>query len=243
MSSVSGAIGRTSPRTLARVAGFLYLITFIGGSFAIMTRAPFIISNDPSAAAEKILASESLFRLAFAADLIAAVGYLGVTALLYVLLKPVNRSLSLLAAFFSLTGIAIAEANLVNQFEPLLLLKGAPYASAMPPEQLRALALAALEQHMTGFATALVFFGFYCLSIGYLIIRSTFLPSLVGLLMMLAGISYLIMTFSRFLLLPLPDALSSYMMYPPLIGEGALMLWLLLIGVNAAKWEEQKDEG
>lgn len=242
MSSASAVNGQSSPRRLARIAGFLYLITFIGGSFGVMTRMSFLVKDDPAATAEKIVASEFLFRLAFTADLIAAAGYLGVTALLYVLLKPVNRSFSLLAAFFSLTGIAVGEANLVTQLEPLLLLKGGPYADVIPPEQLNARALAAFEQYVTGFATALVFFGFYCVSIGYLIIRSTFLPGFVGVLMIAAGSSYFLSTFSRFLAMPLPDAMAPYMMIVPAIGEGSLMLWLLIVGVNAVKWNEQADK-
>lgn len=239
MSSSSNTVGRTSPQGLARTAGVLYLITIVLGAFAIMTRRAFIVSGDPSATAAQILASESLFRLTFAAELIAAASYLGVTVLLYVLLRPVNRSLSLLAAFFSLTGTSIGEANLASGLTPLHLLKDASYASAMTPEQLQALAYAALQQQTTGFMLSLVFFGLYCLSLGYLIIRSKFLPGLVGLLLAIAGLTYLVSTSSHFLSFPIPDVLYSYMNYPPLIGEGALMLWLVVVGLNASKWEEQ----
>ena len=238
MSPVSTAIGFKSPRTLARAAGLFYLVTFVGGSFAVMTRSAFIVAGDPSATALNILASEFMFRVVFAADIVAAVGYVGVTALLYVLLKPVNQSLSLLAAFFSLTGIAVGQANLVSQFESLTLLKSEHYATVFELEQLHSLTLGALELHTTGFLTALVFFGFYCACIGYLIIRSTFLPGLVGLLMVIAGLSYLIMTFSRFLALALPDAIAPFMMLPPVIGEGSLMLWLIFAGVNADEWRK-----
>src|SRR5437879_1342393 len=104
-------IAEASPSLKARIAGGLWLMVIIAGMTAFVIRSPLIVSGDAAATATNILASESLFRLGFTADLIAGACYMGVTVLLYRLLKPVSRSLSLLAAFFGLAGVAIGSAT------------------------------------------------------------------------------------------------------------------------------------
>ena len=174
-------IAKASPRFNARIAGVFYLLVFLTGGLALFVRG----------------------RLGSAAGLIAGACYVAVTLLFYGIFKPVNRNLSLLAAFISLVGIIIG---------PLSLLHLAP--SNLNP---------------------LVFFGFYCLLIGYLIFRSTFLPRILGVLMAFAGLGWL-----TFLFPPLANCLSPYVFIPGLLGEGALTLWLLVMGVNEQRWKEQE---
>ena len=169
-----------SPRFKARIAGVFYLITFLTGGLALLVSG----------------------RLGFAAGLIAGACYIAVTLLFYGMFKPVNRSLSFLAAAISLVGIAIGPLS-------LFLL---PLSHINP----------------------LVFFGFYCLLIGYLIFRSTFLPRILGALMAFAGLGWL-----TFLSPALGNYLYPYNMVPGMLGEGALTLWLLVAGVNAQRWNEQ----
>src|SRR6266581_4053426 len=126
-----------SPRLKARIAGVVYLGTFVTGALALFAGGKLIVSGDAAATATNILAHESLLQLSFAANLLATACYVAVTALFYEIFKPVNRSLSLLAAFFSLVGCAIG---------------------ALSPFHLA-------PSHINN----LVFFGFYCLLIGYLI--------------------------------------------------------------------------
>ena len=173
-------IAEASPRFKARIAGVFYLLVFLTGGLALFVRG----------------------RLGSAAGLIAGACYIAVTLLFYGIFKPVNRNLSLLAAFISLVGIIIG---------PLSRLHLAP--SNFNP---------------------LVFFGFYCLLIGYLIFRSTFLPRILGALMVFAGLGWL-----TFLSPPLASYLSPYIFIPGLLGEGALTLWLLVMGVNVQRWKEQ----
>ena len=173
-------IAEASPRFKARIAGLFYLLTFLTGGAALFVRG----------------------RLGFAAGLIAGACYIAVTLLFYDIFKPVNSSLSLLAAFFSLVGCAIG---------------------ALSPFHLA-------SSHIN----SLVFFGFYCLLIGYLIFRSTFLPRILGALMVFAGLGWL-----TFLSPPLANYLSPYVFAPGILGEGSLTLWLLVIGVNAQRWKEQ----
>jgi Domain of unknown function (DUF4386) len=173
-----------SPRRWARIAGAFYLLNFVAGALsAAFVGGTFAVYGG-------------------AANLIAAGSYVVVTALFYYIFKPVNRSLSLLAALFSLVGIAIG-------------VLGVFHLSPVP-------------------INGLVFFGVYCLLIGYLILRSTFLPRILGALMMFAGLGWL-----TFLSPPLASQVSPYNLVPGLLGEGSLTLWLLVVGLNVPRWKEQ----
>ena len=123
------------------------------------------------------------------------------------------------------------------ELAPLVVLGGAQYLSVFKVEQLQALALMFLKLYGQCFNISFVFFGFYCLLIGYLIFRSTFLPRILGVLMAIAGLGWL-----TFLSPPLAHYLSPYILAPGL-GEGSLTLWLLVMGVNAARWEEKASVG
>ena len=231
-------IEETSPRLKARIAGAFYLAVILLGVFAeLFARGSIIISGDAAATARNIVAHEPLWRLGLAADLVAGACYAAVTVLLYELLKPVNKSLSLLAAVFSFAGVSVGAVSDLIQIAPLVLLGGAPYTAAFRPDQLQALAYMAVRLHGQGSLIDLVFFGLYCLLIGWLIFRSGFLPRIVGALMAIAGASYLINSFAAFLA-PSLD-LSPYILAPPLLGEGSLTLWLLAVGVNAERWRER----
>ena len=169
-----------SPVRTARIAGAFYLITFIVGFTALLGSG----------------------RLQFVANVIGDLAYLAVTVLFYGLFKPVNKTVSLVAALFSLAGIVSGLSSLFN----------------LP--------------HLP--INNVVVFGLYCLSIGYLVLESTFLPHVLGVLMMIAGLGWL-----TFLFPSLAASLRPYNMAPGIIGEAALMIWLLVVGVNAARWTAQ----
>lgn len=232
-------IAESSPRGLARLGGLLYLIEMAGNGFALFTLSRLIVRDDAAATAHNILASEPLYRLGVAADLVGIAAYVGVTAILYVLLKPMNRTLSLLAAFFSLAGCATWAIASVANLAPLVLLAHAPYLTAFTTAQLQALAYTSLRLHTYGADIAMAFFGVYCLSIGSLILRSDFLPRILGPLLTIAGLGYLANSFAVFLSLPFAANLSTFALLPGIVAEGLLALWLVLAGVNAAKWKEQ----
>jgi len=225
-----------SPHFKARTAGVFYLMNILGFVPGVLVRGRLVIYGDAAATATNILAHEPLFRLGFAFDLIAAACYIAVTALFYILFKPVNRSLSLLAACFSLVGCAIVALSCLFDLAPFVVLGSAQYLSVFKVEQLQALALMFLKLRVQAFNISLVFFGFYCLLIGYLIFRSTFLPRILGVLMAFAGLGWL-----TFLAPPLAKYLYPYILAPGLLGEGSLTLWLLVIGVNAQRWKEQAN--
>jgi len=225
-------IKEAAPRRTARIAGVFYLMNFAfaPGMFA---NSRFVVSGDAAATATNMLAHEALFRLGFAGNLIATASYIAVTALFYELFKPVNRTVSLLAAFFSLVGCAVVAVSCLFYVAPFVALGGAHYLSVFTVEQLQALALTFLKLYGQCFGISFVFFGFYCLLIGYLIFRSSFLPRILGAGMALAGLGWL-----TFLSPPLAHYLSPYILICG-IGEAALMLWLLMVGVNEQRWKEQ----
>src|SRR5216683_1086048 len=226
-------MNRVSPHPRARITGVIYLLYFLTAVFAEFFMRGLIVSDDAAATANNILAHQPLFRLGLATGLIATACYVAVTALFYDLFKPVNRSLSLLAAFFSLVGCAILAFASLFRIAPLVVLGGGQYLSVFNVEQLRALASLFLELYGQVVNICFVFFGVYCLLIGYLIFRSAFLPRILGVLMAIAGLGWL-----TFLSPPLANYLRPYILVLGVLGvlgvlaELALMLWLLVMGVN-----------
>jgi hypothetical protein len=214
-------------------------MVIITGAFAFFAMSRLMVDGDAAATAANLLASESAFRLALTANLVAGACYLGVTVLLYALLKPVSRSLSLLAATFGLAGVAAGAAASLLQLAPLLLLKEAPYLGAFTPGQLQALAQTFIRVAWQGGGIGMMFFGVQCALIGALIVRSTFLPSLLGVLLGAGGASYVVSSLVSFTAPALGAQLSPFIVPIALIGEGSLCVWLILKGVNVPGWQEQ----
>ena len=229
----------TSPRLKARIAGVLYVIIIILAVFAPFPVAPSVLTRgDVVATAAKMLASKSLYSLGGAAELIVYACDIAVALIFYELLKPVSRELSLLAVFFRLTFVAIASANVLNHFAPLLFMSGPEYLTAFKPDQLRALTVTFIRLRTIAFDIALVFFGFHCVIVGYLFLRSTFFPRILGALLAVAGLCYLTNSFASFLSSAFAAHLFPYTLALG-VGEILLPLWLLVIGVNAQRWKEQ----
>ena len=228
-----------SPRANARAAGGLWWLCILSGMVGFAVGAPLIVANDATATATNIVTKESLFRLGFVADLISGVSYVGVTAFIYYLLRPVSKSLSLVGAFFGLAGVAIGGGSWVIHLTPLLLLHGDQYLTVFTTSQLQAMSLAALKLQMQVFPIGMVFFGIQCISIGYLVARSIFLPCMLGVLLAVGGTCYVIVSFASFLAPSFGPHLVPFLMPIALIGEGLLGGWLLVKGVNVQRWNEQ----
>ncbi len=233
-----------SPRRLARIAGGLYLLNIIAGFFAIgFVPAALVVAGDAAATAHNIQANELLYRLGLAAHMIPVVCNVPLAVIFYELFKVVNRRISLLVVFFTLVATAVESANLLNQFTPLILLDGGTFSRAFTAEQIQALAYAPLSLQDIGFDINQVFFAFYLLAAGYLVVRSTFLPRVLGVLMVIGALCYLTNSFATFLAPGFAARLIPYILLPPLVGEGSLCLWFLLVGVNAQRWHEQAGAG
>ena len=231
----------TSPSLGARIAGLLYLFVIAASVLALVSTQSLIVRDDAATTAANILAAEPTFRLAFAANLLACVAYIAVVAILYVLMKPAGPTLSAVAAFMGLAGCAVSGATMLNQLTALSYLGDASYLAAFSQDQLQALARVALRQSGAGNGLALVFFGFYCVLLASLVFRARFLPRALGVLLALAGAGWLVGSFGSLLAPPFP--LSGYLLPVSGLGEGLFTLWLLVMGVNAARWREQAGEG
>ena len=156
---------------------------------------------------------------------------MAIAVLFYVLLRPVSKTLSLTAAAFRLTQAAILGLNLLNYYAALLLLNGSEYAAAFEASQVSALALLFLDLHRHGYDLGLLFFGLSNLFLGYLVIRSRFLPGILGYGLMAAAVVYLVGSMTLFLV-PQYAALISPMYIVPLIAQLSFCLWLLFKGVS-----------
>ena len=232
-----------SPGAYARIGGIAYLIIIVAGLLGEMfVRNAMIVSGDPAATAGNIIASPLLWRLGIAGDLIMHVCDAIVMLVLYVLLRTVNRNLALLALIFNLIQTAVLVANKMNLLMPLFLLGDANYLKAFDPKQLQALAYLSVKAHGYGFGIGLIFFGFVCLVNGYLIFKSGFFPKVIGVLMQIAGLSYLINSFALILAPSLENAIFPAILIPPFIGELSLCLWLIIKGVNSTRWKQKAGE-
>ncbi len=233
--AVTVPMTETSPRLKARITGVFYLLTILTGIFAQgFVSGRLVVDGDAAATATNILAHQSLFQLGFAVYLIEMACQIAITALFYDLLKPAGRSISLVAAFLGFAGCVIKTFSRVFFIAPLFVLGGEHYLNVFSTEQLQALALLFLKVNDHGAAVALVFFGFYALLTGYLMIRSTFLPRALGVLSVLGGLGWI-----SFLYPPLGYRLFPYIAAFGLLGATALILWLLMFGVNDQRWKEQ----
>ncbi len=217
----------------ARIAGLLYLAVIVLGLFAeVFVREAMTLSNDAVATANNIRIAGMRWRLGFTADLVNLICGLPVIAFVYFLFKPVNRYLAILAILFVIVSNAIVAVNLLNQLTPLLLLGNDHWLTAFSPGQLATLSLHAIELQEQGYAIALVFFGPYCILIGYMIYRSALLPRLLGILYAIAGACYMINSFTGFLNPDFHNPLFPLILVPSFIGELSVALWLLIMGVR-----------
>jgi Domain of unknown function (DUF4386) len=224
-----------SPLRNARIIGGLYaLIIVLGLASEVGVRGPVIVQGDAAATASNILASEGLLRFAFFADSIVFLSDAAVAVLLYLLLRPVDNTIALVAAAFRLTQTAVLALNLLNQHAGLLVLTGAGYG-ALDPAQRDALAYLMLERHGYGYDLGLLFFGGHCLLLGYLIAKSTFLPKLLGVLLIGASFAYLLGSYVRFLA-PAFVAAVAPIYIVAIAAEVGLCVWLLVKGVDAERW-------
>jgi len=229
----------TSPQLYARIGGVLYLIIIvIGFCSEFFVRDKLVVSGDVTATANNIMASESLWRISIAGDLLLLACAVPLTLILYVLLRPVNKHLALLAVLFNMVEFPIEAASKLCLLAALFLSGKADYLKAFEPRQLHALVTISLKLHDYGFGIDLVFFGFACLVYGYLLFRSGYFPRPLGVLMAIAGLSYLANSFTL-ILAPAYAGTTFLILVLALIGELSFCLWLMVEGVNVQRWNEQ----
>jgi hypothetical protein len=240
-----GAPGTAGPRphrrlATARTAGVLYVIIIACGLFAeIGVRSQLIEPGDPSATAQNIIDSPMLFRAGLAADIVMFIADVAIAVVLYQLLKPLSRTLALLAAAFRMTQTAVIGLNLLNMFQAVRILDDAEYLGAFGAGQTDTLALLYLDAHKYGYILGLAFFGVSTIIVGYLALSSRQMPRPLGVLLVLAGAGYLVDTFSFFLIPGYDGSASPIVLAPALVAEIWFALWLLTKGRRLERLTER----
>ncbi len=231
------------PQGWARVAGVMYLLIIATGAFGeIFVRGTLFVSGDPASTANNIAASESLWRMGIAGDILQHVFDIPVMLALYLILKPVNKNLARLAILFNLIQTAVLVANSFNLVMPLFLVGNADYLKAFTPNQLHVWIQLLVRLHSYGFGVGLVFFGLTCLVSGYLIFNSGYLPRILGVLMMIAGLCYLTNSFALLLAPTVAAVIVPAILLPALVGELSLALWLVVKGIRVQEWKRRATE-
>ena len=239
---IADRIAGTSPLVYARIAGLLLLIVAVLGPFSLLyVPSTLFVPGDAPATADNIRASEGLFRLGIVSDSLIFLIEVVLTALLYVLLRPVSRTLSLVAAFARLALAIIQGINLLPYFIALLLLSGAGYLTVFEPDQLDALVLLFLNAHGYGVFIWQLFFGFHLFVLGYLIFKSGYFPRILGILMVLGSLGYLLDSYGNILFPTYAEIFGVIVGVTAVIGELPFFLWLLIKGVNVQRYNERAE--
>ena len=237
---MTNRLAETSPLVYARAAGILFLIILACAAFSMMyVPSSLIVPGDAAATAGNIKASESLFRWGLVGESLLFLSEIVLTVMLYLLLKPVSKTLSLVAAFARLAMTVMQGTNLVFKFAALLVLSGAGYLTVFEPDQLYALVLLLFDAHNYGALVWGAFFSLHCFVLGYLIFKSGYFPRVLGVLMVLAALGYLADSFGNFLSPGYEERFAWAVTVTAFVGELPFFLWLLIRGVNVRKWQER----
>ena len=229
-------IREMSPSAYARFAGVLYLVIAVAAVFAHMViPEQFIVAGDAAATAANI----ATFRLGtVGSELIILLSEVILSIVLYELLKPVNKTLSLLAAVSRLIMTTIHGLNLLNYYFVLQLLNGAGFLAVFGPEQVNALVTLFLDAHTVGFTIGIAFLVPHVLILGYLIYKSGYFPKVLGFLFIAAGIGYLFDTIGL-LLVPSYTSTPGLIAMVIAVAELVFPIWLLVKGVNMDRWQNR----
>ena len=229
------------PQVYARLGGLLYLLIIIlGAAQELVIRNRIIVSGDATATAVNLRSMESLWRLGIATEMFLGICTIILSLIMYVLLRPVNKNLALLATFFSLIAISVQTTYALLLVKALLPLGDVAYLHAFTSQQLDALTSLAIKEHGLGYGIALLFFGCYFPIAAYLIFKSSYFPKALGLLYLVPGLSYLTSSSALILAPAFANRYYFVMAGPAILGEGALCLWLLVKGVNTEQWNKAR---
>lgn len=224
-----------SPRSLARMAGTCQLLEAITATFGqVIVLRRLIVSGNSVATTANILGHERLYWCGFASSILAVILNLAWIFLMYELLKIVNRPIAILATLVMLIGSAMLAVTALFYIAPLVILQAGGSLTAFTTAQLQALAAAFLRLNTYAFDLHTVFFGVWCVMTGFLIFKATFLPRILGVLLIVAGLGWLL-----YLAPPFAVRLFPYIAATSAIGEIPLEFWLIVVGLNEARWKEQ----
>lgn len=224
---------------LSRAAGALYVVLFVLGPFVFLFgKATALVPGDPAASAANALALETEFRVGLLIESAIVIVEIVLAAMLYVMFRPVHRALSLAAAFARLGEAVVQGVNLLTSGLVLMILGGAGALAAFSTPQLEALAMLALQANAFVVLVWGIFFGVHLLLLGYLVGASGFLPRWLGLLLAVAGAGYLLQSGGTIVFPSAKPALDTAVVAMAVPGELAFTVWLLVKGVDAARWRQ-----
>jgi len=217
----------------ARIAGILYLLIALTAAFGLMyVPTNIIVPGDATTTANNIKDSELLFRLGIMSQLICQTIFVFLVLALYRLLKGINKTHASLMVTLVVVAVPIAFLNTLNQLGALLVLSGADFLNVFEPDQLTGLMMVFLNLHELGIAIVLTFWGLWLIPFGLLVFKSIFIPRMFGVFLIIAGIGYLIASFTGLLFPQYGAIVGSIAAIPSAIGEFLIILWLLIKGVK-----------
>ena len=224
---VKDSMNKTPLRTAALIAGVSLLIMVLAAPFAELYAYPkLVISGNAARTVQNILENQALFTAVIFGYLITFICDVLAAWALYVLLKPVNENISLLTAWFRLVYTVIALVALLDLVTVLRLLNTSNISSLFQPDQLQAQVMLSLQVFRSHWYFGLLFFGIHLILLGYLVLRSKYIPALFGVLLVIAGLGYMLTTLKPYLFPTINLDFAEYTFY----GELLFMLWLLIKG-------------
>ncbi len=222
-----------SIKSAARTAGLLYLLNSALAPFSLLyIPSAFIVAGDASATANKIRASQLLFRTGIADELVSATIFIFVGLAFFELLKGVNKKQALLLLILVLISVPMSFLNELSRIAALTLSRGAGFLAVFDPGQVDALVMALLNLHGSGLLLVQIFWGLWLFPFGFLVFKSGFLPRTLGVLLIIAGVGYVASSFTSLLFPAYGHPVFMLAGLFGAIGEGGTILWLLIMGAK-----------
>ena len=235
INKVEGAVAAT-PKRLARIAGFLYLIVGIFGGFAVGYVTPMLyVPGDAATTAGNVVANSGLVRIAVLADLLQATVFVFLGMTLYLLLRHVHKNAATAMVILVVIAATIMCLDKVFQFAALRVAGDASYAAAFGVTGSNALVLLLLDIHHYGYLIAQIFFGLWLVPLGYLAYKSGMFPKALGIVLIVAGVSYLVDMLAAFVVPDFARQIHGFLAIPPTIAEIWMLGHLLMVGVKTVK--------
>jgi hypothetical protein len=219
------------PKTLARIAGPLYLLLIVAAAFALSVRSA-VVEPDAAATAANIRASATLFRVGFVVDLAANLLYLLTVMALYLLFRRVHALAAAAMVTFVAVSVAVGSLNLLNQYTALTIATSEAYTRSFGEAGADALAQLFVGMAVNGNTLNAIWYGPWLVPLGYLIIRSGYFPKALGALPIIACVAYLAWLLTTFLAPTAPAGIGSTLLAVAGIGEGSFVVWLVVKGVG-----------
>ena len=231
----------SSPKRLARIAGFLYLLNGVASGFAFAyVIGKVYVAGNAAATADKVLANAGLVRFGMVADLFQATEWIFLAIALYLLLRHVHEGVARTMVVLVSVGAAIVCLNDVFQFESVRIASDGSYAAALGAAGSSALVMLLMDVHHYGFLIAQIFFGLWLVPLGYLAYKSAMFPKLLSGALIVGGACYLVGMLAVFLIPDFGEKINVFVTIPSAIAEISMLLYLLVIGVRTIKPKTQR---